>query len=82
MRETFAVGAGKVELTEDGAVAVVMHPSRVHSMLLEDAPEAPESAMHDSARATWTAPPGSSTGTTNSAAATSSPSTWAHCCMT
>jgi len=50
MRETFALGAGKVELTEDGAVAVVTHPSRGHSMLLEDAPEAPEAAMHDPAR--------------------------------
>ncbi|TWD75233.1 hypothetical protein FB561_6671 [Kribbella amoyensis] len=36
MHESFAFGAGKVELSEDGAVAAVLHPSRGHSMLLED----------------------------------------------
>jgi hypothetical protein len=36
MRESFAFGAGKVELTDDGAVAAVVHPARGHSMLLED----------------------------------------------
>ena len=39
MQETFAFGAGRVELTEDGAVAAVVGPSR--SMLLSDG------AVHD-----------------------------------
>jgi hypothetical protein len=38
MRETFAFGAGQVELSEDGAVAAVLHPTRGHSMLLADGP--------------------------------------------
>lgn len=50
MRETFALGAGKVEVAEDGAVAAVLHPSRGHSMLLDEAPDAPEAAMHDPSR--------------------------------
>ncbi|GAA1550306.1 DUF5695 domain-containing protein [Kribbella sancticallisti] len=49
MRETFAFGAGKVELAEDGSVAAVLHPSRGHSMLLGNSPGAPEAAMHDPA---------------------------------
>jgi hypothetical protein len=36
MREIFALGAGQVELSEDGAVAAVLHPIRQHSMLLDD----------------------------------------------
>ncbi|GAA3564670.1 hypothetical protein [Kribbella ginsengisoli] len=44
MRETFAFGAGQAELTEDGAVAAVLHPVRKQSMLLVDGP------VHDPAR--------------------------------
>ncbi|MFI5713759.1 hypothetical protein [Kribbella sp. NPDC051620] len=44
MREIFAFGAGQVELTEDGTVAAVQHPTRKHSMLLSDGP------VHDPAR--------------------------------
>ncbi|TDO52508.1 hypothetical protein EV643_102347 [Kribbella sp. VKM Ac-2527] len=36
MRERFAFGGGKVELTDDGSVAAVVHPARGLSMLLED----------------------------------------------
>lgn len=43
MPETFAFGAGKVELADDGSVAAVLHPSRGHSMLLSDG------AVHDPA---------------------------------
>ncbi|ADB34040.1 conserved hypothetical protein [Kribbella flavida DSM 17836] len=43
MPETFAVGAGRAEVTDDGAVAAVLHPSRGHSMLLADG------AWHDPA---------------------------------
>lgn len=49
MRETFAFGAGRVELAEDGSVAAVLHPTREHSMLLGDEPDAPEAPMHDPA---------------------------------
>ncbi|MEV6414746.1 hypothetical protein [Kribbella sp. NPDC051718] len=44
MRETFAFGSGQVELTQDGAVAAVLHPVRKQSMLLVDGP------VHDPAR--------------------------------
>ena len=44
MRETFGFGAGKVELTQDGAVAAVLHPTRGHSMLLQDG------VLHDPTR--------------------------------
>jgi len=44
MRETFAFGAGSVELTDDGAVAAVLHPVRGHSVLLEDG------VLHDPTR--------------------------------
>ncbi|MEU4395569.1 hypothetical protein [Kribbella sp. NPDC023855] len=43
MPETFAVGAGQVEVADDGAVAAVLHPSRGHSMLLT------EGVVHDPA---------------------------------
>ncbi|WP_112239559.1 hypothetical protein [Kribbella monticola] len=36
MGQTFRFGAGSVELTEDGAVAAVVHPVRGSSVLLED----------------------------------------------
>ncbi|GAB2607200.1 hypothetical protein [Kribbella endophytica] len=36
MPETFAVGAGQVEVGDDGAVSAVQHPVRGHSMLLSD----------------------------------------------
>lgn len=49
-RESVAFGAGRIELTAEGTVAAVLHPSRGHSMLLDDAPGAPESAMHDPSR--------------------------------
>ncbi|NEA34693.1 hypothetical protein [Streptomyces sp. SID13031] len=38
MRETFDFGAGQVELSEDGAVAAVLHPTRKQSVLLTDGP--------------------------------------------
>lgn len=43
MPETFAFGAGQVELTDDGAVKAVLHPTRKHSMLLDDG------VVHDAA---------------------------------
>ncbi len=49
-RRPVAFGAGHVELNEHGAVAAVRHPSRGHSMLLDDTPGAPEAAMHDPSR--------------------------------
>lgn len=42
MPETFAVGAGQVEVADDGAVRAVLHPTRGHSMLLDDG------VVHDS----------------------------------
>ena len=50
MREKVVFGAGLIELTEDGTVAAVLHPSRGHSMLFDDWPGAPEAAMHDPSR--------------------------------
>jgi hypothetical protein len=50
MREAIPFGAGLIELAGDGTVAAVRHPSRGHSMLLDDAPGAPEAAMHDPSR--------------------------------
>lgn len=43
MPEIFAFGAGQVELTDDGAVAAVLHPVRKHSILLADG------VVHDAA---------------------------------
>lgn len=43
MPETFAVGAGQVEVADDGAVVAVLHPTRGHSMLLT------EGTVHDPA---------------------------------
>jgi hypothetical protein len=50
MRESVAFGPGRIELDEHGVVAAVLHPSRGHSMLLDDTPGAPEAAMHDPSR--------------------------------
>ncbi|WP_433007187.1 hypothetical protein [Kribbella sp. CA-294648] len=36
MPEIFQLGAGQVELSDDGAVRAVLHPTRKHSMLLDD----------------------------------------------
>ena len=47
----FALGAGQVEVADDGAVAAVLHPPG-RPMLLENGPGAPEAAMHDPSR-TW-----------------------------
>jgi len=47
---TFPFGGGQVAISEDGAVAAVEHPTRDHSMLLEEDAWVPESVMHSSAR--------------------------------
>lgn len=43
-------GRGYVELSDDGAVAAVGHPTRPHSLLLEEGPDVPEAVMHDPSR--------------------------------
>jgi hypothetical protein len=45
----FALGGGRVEVADDGAVAAVLHPAG-RPMLLENGPDAPEAAMHDPSR--------------------------------
>ncbi|HZO67876.1 MAG TPA: hypothetical protein VFB74_22995 [Kribbellaceae bacterium] len=44
------LGPGTVTISGEGAVAAVAHPTRAHSMLLEEDPAAPEAAMHDPSR--------------------------------
>jgi hypothetical protein len=46
----FAFGPGRLVLSEEGAVAAVPHPTRGHSMLLEEGTDGPESVMHDPTR--------------------------------
>jgi hypothetical protein len=49
-RGEYRFGRGVVVVAADGAVAAVRHPSRGHSMLLEEDPRAPEAVMHEPAR--------------------------------